>query len=601
METKRNIANYLGENANKTFVIPAYQRGFKWGVKDKQGESAATVLLKDINEARKAQKEEYFIQGVTVYEEGTNVVLIDGQQRTTFFFILLSILLDAEEQQKYLYHEGKLKIRYDIRETSHNFLDQLCKNDLIKQPNSQDTFYFQSVKNQLAEIIKENNETKQLKEYVLSHVKLFYIVVAKDQATKLFSMMNGAKAFMKTDELIKSDFLSKASKIDDTEPEAPKTVKETLEILKDQMGEEWKSNALRSQFARQWDKWLYWWNQEEVKLFFRSGENPMGLLLAFFYEKQIAKLSEDKKEKYSDTYSNSAEDVSSMLKQFQNLLIRDKTEAKENFEKLRKLQKQFEDLYSIPFVYNYLGLCLETNKNKEKQKNIIQYFLKNYKDESAIKKYSLLTMFNLKLDDDIEEIKTKLSEIFNAISLKDIYNDLDEEGNKEFAFKLMLKLNVEAAVEKNTKFQFFVITKGILKSIYDFRSLEHIWPKSKVMRADESGGYISVENRKKIKTSDQSKYLNEDDLKQKKLSAHHIGNLVLLHKNDNSTFTDKLPEDKKKVYFDLNKELHSRNLLHTMSVFAYDNWDIKNAVKTIKANQDNVLGLIKKGYEKYFA
>lgn len=58
METKRNIATYFGEHSDKTFVIPAYQRGFKWGVKDKQGESAATVLLHDIEKARKAQKEE---------------------------------------------------------------------------------------------------------------------------------------------------------------------------------------------------------------------------------------------------------------------------------------------------------------------------------------------------------------------------------------------------------------------------------------------------------------------------------------------------------------------------------------------------------------
>lgn len=598
METKRNIATYLGEYSNKTFVIPAYQRGFKWGVTDKQHESAATVLLHDIEKARKAEKEEYFIQGVTVYEEGTNVILIDGQQRTTFFFILLSILLDTEEKEKYLYYDSKFKIKYDIRESSHDFLNQICQNKDNLKPISQDTFYFQFVKNQLIGILDKIEDRDKLKEYVLSRVKLFYIVVAKDQATKLFTMMNGAKAFMKTDELIKADFLSKASKINYNHNESPKTVKDTIEILKDQIGEDWKSNALRSQFARQWDKWLYWWNQEEVRLFFRSRSNPMGLLLEFFYEKHLTKLPKEEQIKYTKNYSNKKEDISVMLKQFQNLLIRNKTDAKENFEKLRKLQKQFEDLYSIPFVYNYLGLSLETSKSKEEQKKIILFFLENYKDENKIKEYSLLQIFNLQKKSEIE-IKDRLSEIFSSIATKDIYNDPDEDGNKEHAFKLMLKLNIEAANNKNTKFQFFVVTKGELKSIYDFRSLEHIWPKSKVVRKNEDGTYSSIESNKQIQSNELPKYLIEDELKSEKLSAHHIGNLVLLHKHDNSTFTDKLPEDKKKLYFDLDQELKSRNLLHTMSVFAYDNWNKENAIETIKSNQKKVLELIKKGYEEY--
>ncbi|MGL2963854.1 DUF262 domain-containing protein [Flavobacterium sp. RSB2_4_14] len=598
MKTKRNIATYLGEHSNKTFVIPAYQRGFKWGVKDKQGDSAATVLLQDIEKARKAEKEEYFIQGVTVYEEGTNVILIDGQQRTTFFFILLSILLDADEKEKYLYYDSKLKIRYDIRESSHEFLNQICQNKDDLKPTSQDTFYFLSVKNQLIQILEKIEDKGNLKEYVLSKVKLFYIVVAKDQATKLFSMMNGAKAFMKTDELIKADFLSKASKIDYNHIESPKTVKDTLEILKDQIGEDWKSNALRSQFARQWDKWLYWWNQEEVKLFFRSSNNPMGLLLEFFYENNLALLSKEEKNKYTKNYSNKKEDIPVMLKQFQNLLIRNKTEAKENFERLRKIQKQFEDLYSIPFVYNYLGLCLETSKNKEEQKKIIIYFLEHYKDFNQIKKYSLLQIFNLQKKSEIE-IKDRLNEIFLSIASKDIYNDPDEDGNKEHAFKLMLKLNIEAANNKNTKFQFFVFTKGELRSIYDFRSLEHIWPKSKVVKKNVDGMFYSTESNKQIQQDQLSKYLDDDKLREENLSAHHIGNLVLLHKHDNSTFTDKLPEDKKKLYFDLDQELKSRNLLHTMSVFAYDNWNQENAIVTIKSNQKKVLELIKKGYEVY--
>lgn len=604
MAIKKSIANYLGEDSAKTFVIPAYQRGFKWGVKNIQGESAASVLFRDIEKTRKSKKEEYFIQGITVYEDNNfEIVLIDGQQRTTFFFILLSLLFNDEEKNKYLKHKGKFKMKYEIREKSHEFLEELCLSKLTISPESQDTFYFEAVREQLLELLDEVTDKDELKNYLLFNVKLFYIVVDKEQATKLFSMMNGAKAFMKTDELIKADFLSKASKLEYNASEAPRSIKETFEILKDQIGEDWKSNALRSQFARQWDRWLYWWNQEEVKLFFRSNGNPLGLLLEFFYEQHYNKLEKNQRLKYQKAYSNKEADISVVFKSFQNLLIKDQSEAKENFEKLRKLQKQFEDLFSIPFVYNYLGLLLEITTSND-SKSGIDYFLKNYKNRDKIKIYTLLKIFNINIKDaentdKKNEIENRIITVFKNIENKDVYNDLDDDDNKEFAFRLMLKLNVEAAIDKETKFEFFVVTKGKLGNIYKYRSLEHIWPKSKIAIKNENSDYVDLKDQKPVSQDNLDKYLLSEDLEIRGVSAHHIGNLVLLHKHDNSVFSNNLPEDKKKVYFDLNKELLSRNLMHTMSVFAYDSWSKVNAVETICANQEQVIKLMKKGYEDY--
>ena len=88
----RNIREYI---SGKTFVIPNYQRGYKWGVprkNEKDGENTCSVqrLLNNILQAK--EKPEYFIQGVTVAEKDGKIILIDGQQRTTTLYLLLKYL-----------------------------------------------------------------------------------------------------------------------------------------------------------------------------------------------------------------------------------------------------------------------------------------------------------------------------------------------------------------------------------------------------------------------------------------------------------------------------------------------------------------------------
>ena len=99
-----NIQDYI---SGKTFVIPNYQRGYKWGVphNHKEEKCSVQILLSDILQAKEKNKEEYFIQGVTVTENNGEVVLIDGQQRTTTLYLLL----------KYLGYDQLPTIKYDIR------------------------------------------------------------------------------------------------------------------------------------------------------------------------------------------------------------------------------------------------------------------------------------------------------------------------------------------------------------------------------------------------------------------------------------------------------------------------------------------------------
>lgn len=598
-DIKQNIRKYL--NKEKNFKIPAYQRGFKWGVPKINGECDAEILLHDIIEALNSEKEEYFIQGITVYEENEEIVLIDGQQRTTTLFLLLNLLLDNNEKQKYFYYKDDFKLIYKIRKSSHEYIKARCVGETVEfDKDTQDIFYFKEAEKRMKSKIDLMPDKNRLKEFILNNVMLFYIEVPKEQASKIFCMLNGAKAFMKTDELIKAEFLSKAS-IVDNEKSKSENISDTLQILKKQIGQDWKSNAVRSQYARQWDKWLYWWNREEVKAFFRSGNNPMGLLLEFFYDAQ----PQDAKNTKLIRYSNDQDDVSSVFKKFQNLLIKNTKDAKNNFEKLRKLQKQFEDIFNQPHFYNNLGLAITATKDFKKP---IRYFLDNFKDKVNVRSYTLMKLANVSdteiINENREQIEEKINRIFDILSDRDIYNDKEK---KEIAYLQLFRLNVDESSKKDMKFEFFYYENKTnedktnkLEEFYLKRSLEHIWPKSKVMfKKGECEFFIDEENNEKEYKDDSPEFLKREDFELLGITEHCLGNLVFLHCYDNSKFNKKLPEKKKNVYFELNNNLYSRNLLHTMSVFAKENWSQENVIKNILENRDKTIEKIKEGYKAY--
>lgn len=595
METKINVRGYLVENCKGYFTIPAYQRGFKWGVPNADGDNDAAILLVDILNAMQAKKEEYFIQGVTVYEKENEIILIDGQQRTTTLFLMLNELMTHDEKSKYLFFDNNFKLKYKIRKSSHDYLAAICNDsEYSGDHNTQDIFYFKEAQKQICGKIGSKDKEK-IKEYILDKVMLFYIKVPEDQAANVFSMLNGAKAFMKTDELIKSDFLCKASYCDNMpkDKNTPSTIDETFEILREQIGQDWESNAIRSQYARLWDKWLYWWNRSDVKVFFYSGNNPLGLLLEFFYENEI----------HENPYSNAPDNVAVVFKAFQNTFLKKTKDSKLNFEKLRKLQKKFEDIFNQPHFYNFLGLALIAGDRK----TTIRYFIENFKDKESVRKYALLRLVDV-TDKEIRDnnkiiIIEKIASMKHSLSKSNVY--CSGTDDKEHAFRQLFMLNVLVANQRHVKFEFMYWSNNdlYLYLFYDYRSLEHIWPKSKVIFKDENGILKCYTEKSEIVDAPAVaiEMINSADFPEE-ISEHCIGNLVFLHKHDNSKFNAKLPEEKKKVYFDLSEKtrlVYSHNLLHTMSVFAGESWTAANTPSMIENNKSNVEKAIEKEYENY--
>lgn len=516
---KINIQTYF---TDRFFKIPHYQRGYKWGVKSKEEKSSVDYFCDSLLDAFKRGDQEYFIEAVTVVQECDQAILVDGQQRTITLFLLFFALEDFNFLKN-------IKIDYQqVRKDSHDFLMSLRDKKMIVEKDVQDIYYFkvalQTIKDKLDGFSidkdgklcdiksyrkKINEKDKTFAEFIKENIFLLLNKIPLAKAVNTFIAMNGLKAIMKDEELIKSDLLIKSSRIEENLPK-PNSAEENL-------GVEWKINEDRGCLARNWDKWLYWWNQEQIKLFFGTGKNyPLHYLLVTYWNLNKGDCKED------FSFDN-----------FKNKFITNAKNAKNNFEGLRKIQKTFEDLYNDADTYNLLGLSLNINIEKEQ---IIQFFIKNSKDKLELTRFSKWAIIGCTFD----EINTNKIEKFNdkkrTLKEKLLSPNLYESDAKNQVYLQLLRMNVVDM--NNRKFDF---------EIFKTKSLEHICPQNPPPDDIEF-----------IKT--------KDDINKNSDGINSIGNLVLLNGPTNSGLSNNPLIIKKMQLF--NKIKEGFLLPHTLKVFS---------------------------------
>ncbi len=544
---------------NPIITIPPYQRGYIWGKNRKDtSENSVEHILRSIRDSilTPSVPKQLFLQGLTVSKTSDGISVIDGQQRMTFFFLLLTCLQ----------YKNNMQIRYNVRRDncvggageflrsiigkSTDELHEMAKEDTNEK--FQDLYFF---KKTIRTILAENIPHERIND-ILTNIRFLYIVIPDKKASTVFTMMNGNKADMSEEEIIKAELLRLVSLSDDNSEDI-----------------RWEQNALRSRYAREWDKWLYWWNQNKVIEFYRTEGHTMGWLLRTYFVRRAQGKKQFSFENFKET-----------------CLLGENPElsAKQTFYDLRHLQKSFEDIYNSAYeterkkrLHNIIGAILLLLPKGDRSKFIIDYFAHAnsfdvcdyYKIiflESGLS-HSQIIKYLSNIDAD-EELKTKKIEMLRSLSSDNLYNE-----DNSYAFLQLLRRNIEEDTKLGRPFDF---------KIWKERSLEHIFPKSKV--------FDSVSNQ--IEAGEGN---NEDMLDRSKFngngSEHCIGNLVLLYKNENSKFGAKTVEEKKSIYFQVDEEdkpFRSRHLLHSMSVFAKSSWGIRE----IQENKESILNEIKNYY-----
>lgn len=587
MDATITLRKYLEKG--KVFVIPDFQRGYIWGKKkpNSKDTDSVTYIMNTII-SKFIDNSPIFLQGVTVTEEKETITLIDGQQRTTFLYILL----------KYLNYTGTYEIRYDVRKESEEFLNNgiTSNHELNADEEFQDIYFFKNTWRIIDESLSEkcintNGEKDKLLNFLLDNIKFLYINIPDPhQAKKVFSMMNGNRAKMLEQELIKAELLRLVST----------PVKSNNPIT-----EEWELNMLRSRYARNWDRWLHWWNRDDVRKAFNI-ESQLGYLLI-----SVMPISE----KESVTFESFCKRV---LKSKQSVSI-----AKATFDRLRRSQKLFEDAFNNSITHNKIGAILRlTNDPIE----FVKYYFGSRKiTEEELDRYYRCTFLDMTHKELIKDGKPleekafydKFIERYNA-KLAILKNPTLYIEDHESAYRLLLRLNIdEDNLQENgrgRKFDFQIWNWNSREA----RSLEHIYPKSKVFHRDSEGLWRRGDDEPSVvEPSDSgllrdailpikdtySKIGNTDGKKQPDINVteHSIGNLVLLYKDDNSVFNNSDFKRKKEIFLigeegNRRKMFKSRHLLHTIYHFAEAEWGAEQISRytalTLEAFQNSYIDLI---------
>lgn len=391
-------------NRVEHYLIPAYQRGYRWTTLHVE------ALLEDLDnfvrrlEESGAKNESYCLQPVVVVaqidKEGNRIwEIVDGQQRLTTIFIIL----------KYL-DKPHFELFFEKRTKSDDFLRDLSENTLNdKEP---DYHFMSDAYRNIKEWFEKKKETDL--SYDLSfYVKLmrnvqviWYDVELNPSSTKtqeeqkidIFNRLNIGKIPLEDAELVRALLMSKV----EAESEREKLIRQ-------------------AEFSNEWYEIEHWLQQPEQWLFLTDKKYANHIQLLF---ELMAK------NKNSENYST--------FKWFEKQIQGSESQSKKAkclWDEAKEYFSYFRYWFANRDVYHYVGFLLSANLVKiedvielsKQDKSTFKKVLKN-----RIADYLRQTDLNsLSYEGDQEELKRVLL-LFNVLSV----NAIKANEQHRFPFNL---------------------------------------------------------------------------------------------------------------------------------------------------------------------
>jgi len=527
----KSIKEYFSDS--RLFVVPYYQRGYKWSLQKnaKRGDLHLNLLLQDLisefkNAVRKGiivKNYEYYLQGITVKETDLSIELVDGQQRTTSLFIILCVLKNLGADVSI---ELDNKLKYDVREAANDVLQQFISGTVEGDENIQDIAALKEAWKLCYSQLKKVDNLALFTEFLLNHIKVIYIKLdnLQDEA-KVFSMMNKDKAEMTQTDLIKSNILREASR----------------QLYNDNQahdGLEWQINQLRTKLATEWDNWRKWWENKDhvefcrmISIQYSKAEEPdLSKLLELFKKSQEINIDDNKKVNLFEYFKSIVADKEAVV-----------IEAIEVFDAVKLIQNILQEWYQDVKIYNYLGLLFK-GCGLEHKEDVLLQLIKDYIQERENFSGKVKSLY---VENILETSSPKML-VDTIVNHNDAYHNMYTIVSRQ-----LLRMNVERTSYKKQKFDFSLYEENSYNSeevdVATKRSVEHIKPQKYIHHS-----------------------LNPQDLEDLNKLTNTIGNLVLIPRGLNSILSNKSFDDKKKeVFRELtdSKENKYGLWLHTLSVF----------------------------------
>jgi len=530
----RNIFNkdsqdgcLLQHNATK-YLIPSYQRGYKWA-SDENG--AVSVMLNDLKKAFYDKKKDYYLQYITVKEtkseNSTVLELIDGQQRLTTLSIFVAVAANNIDED---FANDKLdyEVRGNFFQNNIHFRETLITN-LGEQSDeswnkTQDGYYIVSAARKINQFLTESlaDDRYDFVKYVFDNVKVIVNVIDRGDGERVFANLNSNKVNLTEAELIKGILLTKVSRGEDRQ-------KRFREITEERM-----------KFGIQWDEMARWCQSPEVRSFyFNNAADGMTELMKFAAKLNGADIAKIEKQEAKD------------YPLFNYYL--EQADKQKSYENIAHSYRILKDLYDETEAYNLLGYLMSVKGSD--YKSSIQLLDKNEKDLLA--KYCLGCQSKKDLDNALLQ---KVQGMLKDYDLKHMaYGD-----NNDGIHHILLAINVFDPDAKNKK---------LSRNKFDFYSFkENNWTLEHIFPQNPEGKGQNFDDKEKEQIKDMIKYIsdegernntldildrgyssNEKERNQQKgdvkraldMVVNNIGNMCLLTCKDNPSNGNKFFEEKR--------------------------------------------------------
>lgn len=517
------------------FLIPYYQRGFRWE------RNHVEALLDDIHNFMRSKEENYCLQPIVVVpktdEHGFNIwEVIDGQQR----LITLHIIFQYIQKPTY-------SILFEKRNQSTNFLSDLSK---VTYNHEQPDFHFMSEAHDVIVewfIKKTKNDISYIDEFyttITKKVQVIWYQLAElddNQKIDIFNRLNIGKIPLTDAELIRALLLSKI-KISLTERE---------------------SNMRQAEISNEWNLIEYDLRKEELWYFLNNDlKNKLSSHIEFIF-----KIIADGNAKKYSTFLWFEKEIKNDIAKVEC------DNARELWDRTKSIFAKFKSWYNNRTLYHLIGYLLINDVS-------IKEILNNSNTTKPIFKDWLIT----KIKENIQGIKIKdltygnkslekILLLFNILSVENLSNTIQNK----FPFNHFKTIKIEDggwsiehihAQQSESMKEVKAIKTWLDETLKAIKNIS-------ILEIEDKLHELSDETVPEVKKVDMAPYIknvekmisNEDidieefnNLKNELIelfdssSVHELDNLALLSKKDNSTLNNSIFPVKRNKIIELEKE-----------------------------------------------
>lgn len=195
---------HITDLKDRHFLIPSYQRGYKWRPRDVE------YLLNDLLEYKDVKP--YYMQPLVVAEKDGKHIVVDGQQRLTTFFLIWRRMVKLGFFSSHPFNDSTcFSLEYEKRHDSTKYLLPCNYSDIEARIDTPDVRNFRKAEEKIDEIVKRlnENEIEHLeKNFFEKATFLWYQLDDPEKGPKTFERLNGKRIALTDVELCKVYLLS---------------------------------------------------------------------------------------------------------------------------------------------------------------------------------------------------------------------------------------------------------------------------------------------------------------------------------------------------------------------------------------------------------